>query len=88
MHFQALFSSRDANAVLLDGILHDGPGAGRAATITGARPTEGVLAMVIPATLDSWADGLAHLEITEGDGSLELSDGATRLSLRPVDARA
>lgn len=86
MQFQALFSSRDADAVTLDGILHDGTGPGRAATITGARPTNGVLAVVIPGTLDAWADGMSILDITEGRGWLELSDGDTRLSLRPVDA--
>lgn len=87
MHFQALFSTRDADAVQLDGILHDGSGTGRAATITGARPTNGVLAVVVPGTLDSWADGMSMLQVTEGRGWLELSDGDTRLSLRPVDAR-
>lgn len=87
MQFQALFSTRDADAVQLDGILHDGSGTGRAATITGARPTSGVLAVVIPGTLDTWADSLAMLQVTEGRGWLELSDGDTRLSLRPVDAR-
>lgn len=86
MQFQALFSSRDADAVQLDGILHDGTGPGRAATITGARPTNGVLAVVIPGTLDAWADGMSVLDVTEGRGWLELSDGDTRLSLRPVDA--
>jgi len=87
VHFQALFSSRDADAVRIDGILHDGPGPGRPATITGARPSGGVLAVIIPGTLDTWAQTMAHLEVTEGHGTLELSDGATRLSLRPVDAR-
>lgn len=86
MQFQALFSSRDAEAVHIDGILHDGTGPGRAATITGARPTTGVLAVVIPGTLDAWADGMSMLEVTEGRGWLEMTDGATRLSLRPVDA--
>jgi hypothetical protein len=86
VQFQALFSSRDTEAVQLDGILHDGTGPGRAATITGARPTNGVLAVVIPGTLDAWAEGMSILEITEGRGWLELSDGDTRLSLRPVDA--
>lgn len=84
MQFQALFSSRDADAVRLDGILHDGPGPGRAATITGARPTSGVLAVVIPGTLDTWADGMSMIEVTEGRGWLEMTDGTTRLSLRPV----
>ena len=86
MQFQALFSTRDAEAVHLDGILHDGTGIGRAATITGARPSNGVLAVVIPGTLDAWADSMAVLDVTEGRGWLELSDGDTRLSLRPVDA--
>ena len=86
MQFQALFSSSDADAVRLDGILHDGAGPGRAATITGARPSQGVLAVVIPGTLDAWAESLAMLEVTEGRGWLEITDGATRLSLRPVDA--
>jgi len=84
VHFQALFSSRDADSVRIDGILHDGPGPGRAATITGARPTSGVLAVVIPGTLDAWADGMSMIEVTEGRGWLEMTDGATRLSLRPV----
>jgi hypothetical protein len=87
VQFQALFSTRDADAVHLDGILHDGQGPGRPARITGARPTTGVLSMVIPSTLDAWADALAPLEVSEGHGSLELSDGRTRISLRPVDAR-
>jgi hypothetical protein len=86
VQFQALFSTRDADAVQLDGVLHDGSGIGRAATITGARPTNGVLAVVIPGTLDAWADSMALLEVTEGRGWLELSDGDTRLSLRPVNA--
>ncbi|MCO8126198.1 hypothetical protein NHL50_03145 [Acidimicrobiia bacterium EGI L10123] len=86
MQFQALFSSRDVDSVSIDGILHDGAGPGRAATITGARPTSGVLAVVIPGTLDAWADGLSMIEVTEGRGWLEMTDGATRLSLRPVDA--
>jgi hypothetical protein len=86
VQFQALFSTRDAEAVQLDGILHDGSGTGRAATITCARPTNGVLAVVIPGTLDAWADSMALLEVVEGRGWLELSDGDTRLSLRPVDA--
>jgi hypothetical protein len=86
VQFQALFSTRDADAVQLDGILHDGVGPGRAATITGARPATGVLSVVIPGTLDAWADELAMIEVTEGRGWLELSDGDTRLSLRPVDA--
>lgn len=86
MQFQALFSSRDVGAVRIDGILHDGTGPGRAATITGARPSTGVLAVVIPGTLDAWADGMSMLEVTEGRGWLEMTDGATRLSLRPVDA--
>lgn len=86
MQFQALFSTRDADAVQLDGILHDGSGVGRAATITGARPSAGVLAVVIPGTLDAWAENMAMLQVTEGRGWLELSDGDTRLSLRPVDA--
>lgn len=86
MQFQALFSSRDADAVRIDGILHDGSGPGRAATITGARPTAGVLAVVIPGTLDAWAEGMSMLEVTQGRGWLEMTDGATRLSLRPVDA--
>jgi len=84
--FQALFSTRDADAVQLDGILHDGTGVGRVATITGARPSNGVLAIVIPGTLDAWADSMAVLDVTEGQGWLELSDGDTRLSLRPLDA--
>lgn len=87
MQFQALFSTRDVEAVHLDGILHDDDGPGRPARITAARPTAGVLAMVIPATLDAWAHDLAQLEVREGHGSLELTDGKTRLSLRPVDAR-
>jgi hypothetical protein len=86
VQFQALFSSRDADSVRIDGILHDGDGPGRAATITGARPTSGVLAVVIPGTLDAWADDLSMVEVTEGRGWLEMTDGATRLSLRPVDA--
>jgi len=86
VQFQALFSTRDAGAVQLDGILHDGSGVGRAATITGARPSSGVLAVVIPGTLDAWAEEMAMLQVTEGRGWLELSDGDTRLSLRPVDA--
>lgn len=86
MQFQALFSSSDADAVRIDGILHDGPGPGRAATITGARPASGVLAVVIPGTLDAWAESMSMLDVTEGRGWLEITDGATRLSLRPVDA--
>ena len=87
MQFQALFSTRDADAVHLDGILHDGPGPGRPARITGARPSGGVLAMAIPSTLDAWAEQLTQLEVSELGGALELTDGKTRLSLRPVDAR-
>ena len=86
MQFQALFSSSDADAVRIDGILHDGSGPGRAATITGARPASGVLAVVIPGTLDAWAEAMSMLDVTEGRGWLEITDGATRLSLRPVDA--
>ena len=40
--------------------------------------------MVIPGTLDAWADGMSMIEVTEGRGWLEMTDGATRLSLRPV----
>lgn len=84
MQFQVLFSNRDDRAVYLDGILLRDGDHGQPATIIGERPTTGMLDLIVPATLDTWADELAVIDINERRGSLELVLDDTRVHLRPV----
>lgn len=88
MQFQVLFSRRSVDAVYLDGIIHDGPGPGRPATLVGQRPRQPVLDLVIPATLDAWADEVATIEVRGTSEKLELSHHDTRVSLAPYDTAA
>lgn len=88
MQFQVLFSRRDPDALVIDGILHTSDEPGRPVTIVGARTATGVLGLIIPATLDAWADRTAVVDVRDTGHSLVLSDGQTRVSLHPVDANA
>lgn len=89
MHFQVLFSRRSADAIYLDGIIHDdSDGPGQPATLVGERPRQPVLDLVIPATLDAWADDIATIEVRGTSDKLELRRDDTRVSLAPYRTAA
>lgn len=84
MQFQVLFSRRSADALYLDGILHREPDApGEPATLVGARPTDSVLSLMIPATLDDWADHVATVEVQPGGHRIRLRRDDTCITLDP-----
>lgn len=88
MQFQVLFSRRSADAIYIDGIIHDGEGPGQPATLVGERPRQPVLDLVIPATLDAWADEVATIEVRGTAEKLELRRDDTRVSLAPYGTAA
>ncbi len=88
MRLQALFSHRDRHHVHLDALLHADDGSVVPTTVSGVRDDSGVLGVIIPATLDAWADELALVEIRERPGAVELRSGDTRVHLRTSAARA
>ncbi len=87
--FQVLFSDRTPDVLTLDGVLHDEDGAaGRPVSIVGARPTGSMLDLVIPATLDAWAERLEVVTVRDVGDALELAAGDTRVRLHPAGSRA
>ena len=88
MQLQVLFTHREPGALVIDGVLHAGDEPGRPVTIVCARPGTGMLSLIIPATLDSWAEDLTVVDVRDTGHSLELRHDDTRVSIRPVDAAA
>lgn len=87
MQLQVLFSRRESEALMVDGILHSGSEPGAPATIVGERNEGGLLDVVIPATLEDWAEDNVVVDLRDTGTSLELSHGDTRVLIRHVDVR-
>ncbi len=84
MHFQVLFSRRSVDAIYVDGILVREPGQpGEPATLVGARPTDPVLGLMIPATLDDWADHVTVVDVDPGADRIRLRRDDTCITLDP-----
>lgn len=71
----------------MDGILHSGSEPGAPVTVVGERNERGLLNLVIPATLEDWAEDNAVVDLRDTGTSLELSHGDTRVTIHPVDVR-
>lgn len=84
MHFQVLFSRRSVEAIYVDGILVREPGQpGELATLAGVRPTDPVLGLMIPATLDDWAERVATVVVEERAGRIQLRHDDVCIKLDP-----
>ena len=84
MQFQVLFCEDDSNdpdAVHVDGILHDGTGAGIPVTLAARANGNRQLAAILSAQLRIWADAGAVVELSDGGDRVVLADGVARARL-------
>lgn len=84
MYFQVLFSRRSVEAIYVDGILVREAGQpGEPATLVGARPVDPVLGLMVPATLDDWAESVAIIEVESEFDRIRLRRDDTCITLDP-----